>query len=217
MAELGVETFFAPIPELNSRLVAREISAEELVRAFATRLERLGPRYNALALPLPQQAIRRAKEVDKEIKLGRLRGPLQGIPYGAKDLLSFAGQITTWGAKPYAAQIFDYTATTLEKLDAVGAVLTGKLAMVELAGGGGYRLASASMFGPGLNPYDLPLVRRIFQRFRVSRRRRSRALRARLGNFRSIVAGVFLRRHRPAPHVRAGQPLRRHGALVDAR
>ncbi len=103
---------------------------------------------------MPQQAIRRAKEVDKEIKLGRLRGPLQGIPYGAKDLLSFAGQITTWGAKPYAAQIFDYTATTLEKLDAVGAVLTGKLAMVELAGGGGYRLASASMFGPGLNPWD---------------------------------------------------------------
>ena len=154
MAELGVETFFAPVAELNGRLVAKEISVEELVRAFATRLERLGPRYNALALPLPQQAIRRAKDVDKEIKRGRLRGPLQGIPYGAKDLLSFAGQITTWGARPYAAQIFNYTATTLDKLDSVGAILTGKLSMVELAGGGGYRLASASLFGPGLNPWD---------------------------------------------------------------
>jgi aspartyl-tRNA(Asn)/glutamyl-tRNA(Gln) amidotransferase subunit A len=154
MTDLGPEIFFATIPQLNARLVAKEISAEDLARAFATRLEQLGPRYNALALPLPQQAIRRAKLVDAEIKRGRLRGPLQGIPYGAKDLLSVAGQITTWGAKPYRAQVFDYTATVLEKLDSVGAVLTGKLSMVELAGGGGYRLASASLFGPGLNPWD---------------------------------------------------------------
>jgi aspartyl-tRNA(Asn)/glutamyl-tRNA(Gln) amidotransferase subunit A len=154
MADLGPDIFFATIPELNARLVAKEISAEDLARAFANRLEQLGPRYNALALPLPQQAIRRAKLVDAEIKRGRLRGPLQGIPFGAKDLLSVAGQITTWGAKPYAAQVFDYTATVLERLDAAGAVLTGKLSMVELAGGGGYRLASASLFGPGLNPWD---------------------------------------------------------------
>jgi aspartyl-tRNA(Asn)/glutamyl-tRNA(Gln) amidotransferase subunit A len=154
MAELGNEIFFAAIPELNARLVSKEISAEELARAFATRLERLGPRYNALALAFPQLAMRRGKAVDAEMKRGRLRGPLQGIPYGAKDLLSFAKQITTWGAKPYAAQMFDYSATVIEKLDAVGAVLTGKLSMVELAGGGGYRLPSASLFGPGLNPWD---------------------------------------------------------------
>ncbi len=154
MADLGPDVFFATIPELNKRLIAREFSAEELARAFATRLEQLGRRYNALALPLPQQAIRKAKTVDADIKRGRLRGPLQGIPYGAKDLLSVAGQITTWGAKPYAAQVFDYSATVIEKLDAVGAILTGKLSMVELAGGGGYRLASASLFGPGLNPWD---------------------------------------------------------------
>jgi aspartyl-tRNA(Asn)/glutamyl-tRNA(Gln) amidotransferase subunit A len=154
MAELSPELLFATIPELNARLVSKEISAEELARGFAARLEKYGRGYNALALPLPQQAIRRAKLVDAEIKRGRLRGPLQGIPYGAKDLLSFAGQITTWGAKPYAAQVFDYTATALDKLDGVGAVLTGKLSMVELAGGGGYRLPSASLFGPGLNPWD---------------------------------------------------------------
>jgi aspartyl-tRNA(Asn)/glutamyl-tRNA(Gln) amidotransferase subunit A len=153
-AELGPEIFFATVVELGAKIAAKEVSAEELVRAFANRLEQLGPRYNALALPLPEQAIRAAKEVDKEIKRGRLRGPLQGIPYGVKDLLSFAGQITTWGAKPYAAQIFDYNATVIDKLAAAGAVLTGKLSMVELAGGGGYRLPSASLFGAGLNPWD---------------------------------------------------------------
>jgi aspartyl-tRNA(Asn)/glutamyl-tRNA(Gln) amidotransferase subunit A len=155
MAELSQDVFFATIPELNRRLVAKEFSAEELTRAFLQRLERIGPRYNALALPLPQQALRAAKAVDGDIKRGRLRGPLQGIPYGAKDLLSVAGQITTWGAKPYAAQVFDYTATAIQKLDGVGGILTGKLSMVELAGGGGYRLPSASLFGPGLNPWDI--------------------------------------------------------------
>jgi aspartyl-tRNA(Asn)/glutamyl-tRNA(Gln) amidotransferase subunit A len=154
MADLGPEIFFATVVELGAKIAAKQVSAEELARAFANRLEQLGPRYNALALPLPEQAIRAAKDVDKQIKLGRLHGPLQGIPYGVKDLLSFAGQITTWGAKPYAAQIFDYNATVIDKLIAAGAVLTGKLSMVELAGGGGYRLASASLFGPGLNPWD---------------------------------------------------------------
>ena len=84
----------------------------------------------------------------------RYRGPLQGIPYGAKDLLSVAGQITTWGAKPFAAQVFDYDATVVTKLAKTGAVLTGKLAMVELAGGAGIVSAAASMFGAGMNPWD---------------------------------------------------------------
>ena len=88
------------------------------------------------------------------MKHERFHGPLQGIPYGAKDLLSFAGHPTTWGAKPYAAQVFDETATVLQKLDKSGSVLIGKLSMVELAGGGGYRMAGASLFGPGLNPWD---------------------------------------------------------------
>ena len=92
--------------------------------------------------------------MDAELKRERFRGPLQGVPYGAKDLLSVEGQITTWGAKPYAAQVFDYTATVLTKLDKTGALLMGKLAMVELAGGGGYNMAGASLFGPGLNPWN---------------------------------------------------------------
>ncbi|MBV9504700.1 MAG: amidase [Acidobacteriia bacterium] len=154
MAVTGQDLFFATIGELNQLLVSREISALELTRAFLGRLETFGPRFNALALLLEPQAIRRAKDVDKEIKRGRLRGPLQGIPYGAKDLLSFAGQPTTWGAKPYASQVFDYSAAVINKLDAVGSVLAGKLSTVELAGGGGYRYAKASLQGPGLNPWD---------------------------------------------------------------
>jgi aspartyl-tRNA(Asn)/glutamyl-tRNA(Gln) amidotransferase subunit A len=154
MAEIGNDVFFSTIGELNARLAAREISAVELARAFTERLERLGPRYNALVLGLRQEALRQAREVDKDIKRGRLRGPLQGIPYAVKDLLSYAGQPTTWGAKPYAGQVFDYNATVIDKLAGAGAVITGKLAMVELAGGGGYRYASASLTGPGLNPWD---------------------------------------------------------------
>ena len=154
MAAIPDDVFFASIGELNAKLTAREFSVVELTRAFTARLEQLGPRYNALALSLKPEAIRKAEQVDKDIKRERLRGPLQGIPYGAKDLLSYAGQPTTWGAKPYAGQVFDYNATVVDKLDSVGAVITGKLAMVELAGGGGYRFASASLTGPCLNPWD---------------------------------------------------------------
>ena len=154
MAGIGNDLFFATIPELNARLQSKEFSAQELARAFAGRLAQLGPGYNALALSLLQPALRQAREVDQDLKRERLRGPLQGIPYGVKDLLSLAGQPTTWGAKPYAEQMFDYNATVIDKLAGVGAVLVGKLSMVELAGGGGYRYASASLTGPGLNPWD---------------------------------------------------------------
>ncbi len=153
-AEINDDIFFATIGELDTRLKAREFLDVDLVRAFARRLEQVGPRFNALALPLTEVAIRRAEEVDRDLKRERYRGPLQGVPFGAKDLLSYANHPTTWGARPYAAQVFDYTATALQKLDKTGAVLIGKLAMVELAGGGGYRFPSASMFGPGLNPWD---------------------------------------------------------------
>jgi aspartyl-tRNA(Asn)/glutamyl-tRNA(Gln) amidotransferase subunit A len=154
MPELSEEQYFSTIVEWNAKLKAKQISAAELARAFSTRLEKLGPRYNALALALTERAVKKAKSVDDDIKRDRFRSPLLGIPFGAKDLLSLAGLPTTWGAKPYAAQVFDYDATVLQKLDKVGAVLIGKLAMVELAGGGGYRFPAASLFGPGINPWD---------------------------------------------------------------
>lgn len=154
-SKVPADVFFAGITELNDRLKKREFTAVELTKAFGERLEALGPRYNALATPLTQVALKRAKVVDEELKRERFRGPLQGIPFGAKDLLSFAGHPTTWGAKPYANQILNDTATVIQKLDKTGALLIGKLAMVELAGGPSYRMASASMFGPGLNPWDI--------------------------------------------------------------
>ena len=155
MANLPDDVFFATIGELNARLKAREFSCLELTRAFLGRLEKAGPRYNALALSLRDSAISKARAVDDDLKRERFRGPLQGVPFGVKDLLSVAVKPTTWGAKPYASQRFTYDATVIRKLDRAGAVAVGKLAMVELAGGGGYRYASASLTGPGLNPWDV--------------------------------------------------------------
>src|ERR1035441_5462669 len=110
MASIGTDTFFAPLSELNASLKAREFSAEDLARAFSERLQQLGPRYNALARPVNEEAPGQAKEVDGALRREPFRGPLQGIPYGVKDLLAFAGQPTTWGARPHAGQVFDYTA-----------------------------------------------------------------------------------------------------------
>lgn len=149
----SIDVFFAGISEVTAKLRAKEFSAVELTRAFCDRLERIGPRYNAVALSLREPAIRKAKEVDGDLKRQRYRA-LQGIPYGAKDLLAVRGHPTAWGARPYATQVFDEDAVVIQKLDKAGAVLIGKLAMVELAGGPGYRFASASLTGPGLNPWD---------------------------------------------------------------
>ncbi len=154
MAEFPEELFYSTLTELNGRLLAREFTAEQLAKAYCERLEKRGPRLNALALMLRDEAVRKAKDADRELKRGRTRGVLQGIPYAVKDLMSVAGKRTTWGAKPYAEQVLDVTATPIAKLAKSGAALCGKLAMVELAGGGGYRYAKASLTGPGLNPWD---------------------------------------------------------------
>jgi aspartyl-tRNA(Asn)/glutamyl-tRNA(Gln) amidotransferase subunit A len=146
--------FFGTIGEISAALRAKQFSCVELTRAFCDRLERLAPRFNALALSLRPQAIRQATAVDEDLKHDRTRGPLQGIPYGVKDLLSVKGHPTTWGARPFAGQVFDYDAQVITQLNKAGAILIGKLSMVELAGGGGYRFASASLTGPGLNPWD---------------------------------------------------------------
>src|SRR4051812_31511004 len=102
---------FATIGELNAALRNRRISCVELTKFFSERLDTLGPQYNALALSLAKQGQNAANDVDGEIKRERLRGPLQGIPYAVKDSISVAKQPTTWGAKPFAEQVFDYDAT----------------------------------------------------------------------------------------------------------
>ena len=107
-----------------------------------------------LALSLLHDAKKAAKDVDWDIKHERFRGPLHGIPFAVKDLLSVADHPTTWGAKPYANQVFDFDATAVSKLKGAKSILIGKLAMVELAGGGGYSSAGASLQGPGRNPWN---------------------------------------------------------------
>jgi aspartyl-tRNA(Asn)/glutamyl-tRNA(Gln) amidotransferase subunit A len=148
------QVFFSSITEINQRLRVKEFSAVELTRAFCDRLERYGLRYNALVVSLRDHAVKKAKDVDSDLKIDRTRGPLQGIPFGVKDLIAVKGHPTTWGAKPYATQTFDHDAVIVEKLNKTGAILIGKLSMIELAGGGGYRFANASLTGPGLNPWD---------------------------------------------------------------
>lgn len=148
------DIFFGSISEIAAALAKKEFSTVELTHAFCNRLEKLGPRYNALALSLRDSALRKAKDVDRDFKLDRIRSPLQGIPYGAKDLLAAKGKPTAWGAKPYAGQVFKEDAEVIERLDKAGAILIGKLSMVELAGAGGNRYPSASITGACLNPWD---------------------------------------------------------------
>ena len=148
------DVFFASISELSTRLRAKEFSAVELTNAFCDRLEKIGGAHNALALSLRKSATKKAKDVDGDLKRDRTRGPLQGIPYGAKDLLAVKKQPTEWGSRAFAGQTFDEDAFVIKKLDAAGAILIGKLAMIELAGGIGYRTASASSTGPAQNPWD---------------------------------------------------------------
>jgi aspartyl-tRNA(Asn)/glutamyl-tRNA(Gln) amidotransferase subunit A len=150
----GPDLFFSTVAELSARLRQHEIRPHDLADLFSARLEQLGPTYNALALSLRKDALKSSKDVNGDMKRERHRSVTQGIPFAVKDLLSVAGYPTTWGAKPYANQVFDYDATVVANLKKKGALLIGKLSMIELAGGGGYNSASASLQGPGLNPWN---------------------------------------------------------------
>src|SRR5579872_5931095 len=116
MAAIPDDVFFATISELGTKLRAGEFSPVELTRAFCDRFERLGPRYNALALSLREQALRTARDFKGDFTHDRGRGPLHGIPYAVKDLLAVKGHPTTWGAKPYAGQVFDEDAHVIQRL-----------------------------------------------------------------------------------------------------
>ncbi len=146
---------FLSIRALGDLLRGRQVSSVELAQVFLDRLERLGPRYNAVVTLTRDLAMEQARAVEKDFLSGKSRGPLHGIPYGAKDLLATGGGIpTTWGAAPFRERRLDYDATVIGRLREAGAILTAKLAMVELAGGMGYRQPNASFTGPGVNPWD---------------------------------------------------------------
>src|SRR5262249_18374221 len=125
---LGEDVLYLTVQELGQRIKAGTVSPVELTQAYLNRSEKLGPRLNAYACLTRERAMQEAKEAEKEIAAGKYRGPLHGIPYAAKDLLAVKGYPTTWGARPYAKQSFDYDATVIRKLYEAGAILIGKAA-----------------------------------------------------------------------------------------
>ncbi|HEX8721016.1 MAG TPA: amidase [Pyrinomonadaceae bacterium] len=149
-----VETLYAPVSELAAQIRARRLSPVELTEAYLQRLETVGRRLNAVAHVMRESALREARAAEAEIKRGRYRGPLHGIPYGVKDLCATREAPTTWGATPYKGQRFDYDATVVTRLREAGAVLVAKLAMIELAGGMGYNQADASWTGACRTPWN---------------------------------------------------------------
>jgi len=145
---------WATVRELGRRLRAGETTPTELARRCLERLDRVARPYNAVVTLTPERALREARLAEAELAAGHDRGPLHGIPYGAKDLLATANIPTSWGAAPYRDQVFPTDAAVIERLHGAGAVLVAKLAMIELAGGMGYRTADASFSGPALNAWD---------------------------------------------------------------
>jgi len=161
------------IPELASLIKNRKISVEALTSFFLARLEKYGDTLQALVSLTRETALAQARQADREIAIGRYRGILHGIPYGAKDLLAVEGYKTTWGAMPYKDQYIDHTATVIRKLDDAGAILLAKLTLGALAmgdiwfggvtknpwnleqGSSGSSAGSASAVSAGLVPFAI--------------------------------------------------------------
>jgi len=151
---LSDDVLFASVREQGNLLRTRRIGAVELTEAYLHRLETLGPELQAVVTVTRDLALAQAHRAQQEILAGKMRSPLHGIPYGAKDLLATKGIPTTWGAAPLRHQVFDFDATVVERLRDAGAVLLGKLAMIELAGGLGYNNPDASFTGPCRTPWN---------------------------------------------------------------
>lgn len=148
------EYAFATVPALGRMLRTGAVSPVELAACALERLEEVGKPLNAVVTMTADLALEQARRAEDELAHGVDRGPLHGIPYGVKDLLATAGIRTTWGAPPFADQVFPYDAAVVERLREAGAVLAAKLATVEIAGGFGYEQPDAALTGPGRNAWD---------------------------------------------------------------
>ncbi len=126
---------FWSVPALASLLRSGQATSVELTELYLERLERLGPSLECVVTTTPDRALEAARRADEELAAGRWRGPLHGIPWGAKDLLSARGYPTTWGARPYSEQVIDRNAAVVRRLDEAGAVLVAKLTLGALAWG----------------------------------------------------------------------------------
>jgi Asp-tRNA(Asn)/Glu-tRNA(Gln) amidotransferase A subunit family amidase len=126
---------FATVPQLAELIRTRKITSTELTQMYLSRLKRYGPKLLCIVTLTEDLALKQAAAADAEIKRGKYRGPLHGIPWGAKDLFATKGIKTTWGAEPYRDQVIDYDSTVVERLNEAGAVLVAKLSMGALAQG----------------------------------------------------------------------------------
>ena len=151
---LNPEVFFAPISELAPDIKAGKLSSLELTRGFLERIEKFAPRFNAYEKVTADVALEQARQADAEVKSKKWRGPLHGVPFGAKDLLDTRGIATAWGTSFLRDRVPQEDATVIRLLRDAGAVMLGKTAMVEFAGCLGYRFANASATGPGRNPWN---------------------------------------------------------------
>ena len=129
------ELAFLPVTELSELVRRRKVTATQLTEMYLARITRYDPALKAVITVTRERALRQAREADAEIARGKYRGPLHGIPWGAKDLLAVKGYKTTWGAGPYRDQTIDADAAVVQRLDAAGAILIAKLTLGELAQG----------------------------------------------------------------------------------
>jgi Asp-tRNA(Asn)/Glu-tRNA(Gln) amidotransferase A subunit family amidase len=152
---------FWPVSRLAALIEMRLVTSTELTKMYLARLKKYQPTLNFYVTLTEDLALKQAADADREIKAGKYRGPLHGLPWGAKDLFATKGIVTSWGGEPYVEQVFDYDATIVERLRDAGAVLAAKLTLGALAQGdrwfGGrtnspwnpQRGSSGSSAGPG--------------------------------------------------------------------
>ncbi len=126
---------FWPVTQLAALIRAKQISSVELTKLYLDRLQRYDPILKCVVTLTDDLALKQARRADREIARGEYRGPLHGIPYGAKDLLATRGIRTTWGAEPYRDQVPTVNATVIDRLEEAGAVLIAKLSVGALAWG----------------------------------------------------------------------------------
>src|SRR2546430_7033634 len=126
---------FATVPQLAELIRTKKISSVELTKMYLGRLKKYGPKLLCVVTLTEELRMKQAQAADDDLKRGKYRGPLHGIPWGAKDLFATKGIKTTWGAEPYRDQVIDYDATIVERLREAGAVLVAKLSMGALAQG----------------------------------------------------------------------------------
>jgi Asp-tRNA(Asn)/Glu-tRNA(Gln) amidotransferase A subunit family amidase len=134
--DLAMESYaFATVRELAELVRTRRVTSVELTKMYLARLKRLDSTLHCVITLTEDRALKQATAADAEIAAGKYRGPLHGIPWGAKDLLAVKGYPTTWGAGGFEQQHFDQDAEVVKRLDAAGAVLIAKLSMGALAMG----------------------------------------------------------------------------------